>query len=188
MSQSLLLQLARQSIREVLEAERLIDRDALIREYPILNESIAVAITLYVNEKVRAHFCILEPDRPLIDAVIYNAKVAAFELPQYPPLRGVEFLHAALELSLLTPLQRIEANALETLAGQITPHTDGIVVKHKDQSAYMMPENWKEQERIESVITKLHEALHVRCNLDDPDTIVYKFQTQKAKDKPVLGA
>ena len=186
MSQSLLLQLARQSIQEVLEAERFIDKTALIAEYPILNQHIAVAVTIYLYQKVRAHFCILEADRPLIDAIIYNAKVAAFELPQYSPLGTSEYLHAAIELSLLTPLQRLEASTLQELYEAITPHHDGIVIKHTGKSAYFMPENWDNNSDIATIIAQLHEALHVNPDPRNPDIEIFIFQTEKAKDTPIL--
>jgi uncharacterized protein len=187
MSQSLLLQLARQSIQEVLEAERFIDKASLIDEYPILSQPVAVGITIYLGQKIRAHFCTLEADRPLIDAIIYNAKVAAFELPQYPPLSTSEYLHVSIELSLLSPLQRLEAPSLEALYERITPERDGIVIKHDNKSAYFMPENWDQERQVATVINRLHEALHVSPDMSNAAIELYTFQTEKAKDTPIVS-
>ncbi|MBC8238654.1 MAG: AMMECR1 domain-containing protein, partial [Helicobacteraceae bacterium] len=46
MSRSVLLQLTRDSIAEVLEMQRTIDRDALIQEHPLLNQKIATQVNL----------------------------------------------------------------------------------------------------------------------------------------------
>ncbi len=188
MSQSILLQLARQSIQEVLDAERIIDKASLIQEHPVLNEPLAVAVTLYLGKKVRSHFCVLDAERSLIEAIIYNAKVAAFELPQYPPLTTSEYLHVSIELSLLTPLEAVNFDSLETLYGAFRPHIDGIVIKHHDQSAYFMPENWNETETIDTIILRLHEALHVSPEPQNDTITFYRFQTQKAQDDPILSA
>ena len=53
MSRSVLLQLARDSIQEVLEAQRTIDRESILNEHPLLKEKIATTINLYIKNELR---------------------------------------------------------------------------------------------------------------------------------------
>jgi len=46
MARSVLLQLARDSIQEVLEASRSIDKQALLRQHPLLNEVISTTLNI----------------------------------------------------------------------------------------------------------------------------------------------
>lgn len=98
MSQSVLLTVARKSIEEVLQAESSIDRDKLLEEYPILNEVIGTQIILYLNDKVRGTAKTETPIRPLLDDIIVNAKLAAFQDTDFLPISTSEYLHTAIEL------------------------------------------------------------------------------------------
>jgi AMMECR1 domain-containing protein len=98
MSQSILLSVARKSIEEVLQAEDSIDRAKLLEEYPILNEVMATQIILYLGDKVRGSAKSEAPVRSLLDDIIHNAKVAAFQDSAFTPLVTSEYLHTSVEL------------------------------------------------------------------------------------------
>ncbi|HZF70960.1 AMMECR1 domain-containing protein [Sulfuricurvum sp.] len=102
MSQSVLLTIARQSIEEVLQAERSIDREKLLEEYPVLNQPMATEITLYLNDKIRGNSKSESPERSLLDDIIHNAKIAAFQDENFDPLVTSEYLHTAIELTLFS--------------------------------------------------------------------------------------
>ncbi len=102
MSRSVLLQLSRDSIQEVLQAENSIDKKALIIKYPLLSQSVKTTINLYINNKLRGSFK-SNASRPLVDAIIIGAKKAAFEDPQFTPLSTSEYLSCEIELILDTP-------------------------------------------------------------------------------------
>jgi AMMECR1 domain-containing protein len=103
MSQSVLLTIARKSIEEVLQAEQSIDRTKLIEEYPILKEAMGTQITLYLNDKVRGSSQSNAAVRPLLDDIIHNAKVAAFQDANHTPLTTSEYLHTSVELVIFSP-------------------------------------------------------------------------------------
>lgn len=98
MSQSVLLSIARQSIEEVLQAESSIDRHGLLIQYPILSEVMTTQITLYLGDKVRGRAKSELPTRPLLDDIIHNAKVAAFQDMTSTPLTTSEYLNTSVEL------------------------------------------------------------------------------------------
>lgn len=98
MSQSVLLRVARKSIEEVLQAENSIDRNALFEQYPILQEPMGSQITLYIGDKVRGRSKSESAVRPLLDDIIYNAKMAAFQDRAFSPLTTSEYLSTSVEL------------------------------------------------------------------------------------------
>lgn len=103
MSQSVLLTIARKSIEEVLQAEHSIDRAKLAEEYPILNEMMGTEIILYLDDKVRGSAKTESPVRSLLEDIIHNAKVAAFQDTAFTPLSTSEYLHTSVELIIFSP-------------------------------------------------------------------------------------
>lgn len=103
MSRSVLLQLARDSIQEVLQAQRTIDKDALLKKHPLLNQKITTTINIYVENELRGSASSKEPSRILLEDIIYNAKKSAFEDKNSDPLTTSEYLSCELELMLNTP-------------------------------------------------------------------------------------
>ncbi|MCK4974334.1 MAG: AMMECR1 domain-containing protein [Sulfurimonas sp.] len=102
MSRSVLLQLARDSIQEVLEANRTIDKQALTDEHPLLNEKIATTVNIYIDSKLRGSSKTEIPSFSLLEDIIKNAKISAFEDKNFTPISTSEYLNCEIELVLLT--------------------------------------------------------------------------------------
>jgi len=100
MSHSVLLQISRDSIHEVLEASRVINRESLLLQHPLLNEQIPITLNIYLEEELRGSFS--TKDYSLLDAIIYCAKKAAFEDKEQIPLTTSEYLSCEIELILTT--------------------------------------------------------------------------------------
>jgi hypothetical protein len=103
MSQSVLLTIARASIEEVLQAENSINRIELLESYPLLSQPMECEITLYLNNKIRGKAKSSETERSLLENIICNAKIAAFEDEDFQPLVTSEYLHTTIKLTLFTP-------------------------------------------------------------------------------------
>jgi AMMECR1 domain-containing protein len=102
MSRSVLLQLARDSIQEVLEASRIIDKESLLFQYPLLGEKIATTVNIYLNTELRGSSSTKAPLNSLLEDIVKNAKKAAFEDKNSAPLSTSEYLHCEIELILAT--------------------------------------------------------------------------------------
>jgi len=101
MSRSVLLQLARDSIAEVLEAQNTINKTALKIEHPLLNEKISATIQLYLDKKIRGiHRS--DDSKSLLENIIISAKKAAFENKDYSPITTSEYLFCEVEIILTT--------------------------------------------------------------------------------------
>lgn len=102
MPRSVLLQLARDSIAEVLEMQRTIKKDELIQEHPLLNHKIATQVNLYLDNELRGSALSQNPNLSLIDDIIINAKKSAFEDENFSPITTSEYLSCEIELLLRT--------------------------------------------------------------------------------------
>jgi hypothetical protein len=103
MSQSVLLTIARASIEEVLQAQASIDRAELLKSYPVLAQPMECEISLYLDNKLRGSARTTSLSRPLLEEIIHNAKIAAFQDDKFDPLVTSEYLHTTIKLTLFTP-------------------------------------------------------------------------------------
>lgn len=101
MSRSVLLQLARDSIQEVFEAQRTIDKQTLLNEHPLLNEKIPVTVNIYLDNKLRGSHT--SGEKSLLENIIRSAKKSSFEDEEFSPLTTSEYLNSEIELLLNTP-------------------------------------------------------------------------------------
>ena len=101
MNRSTLLQLAHDSIGEVLKAKRTIKREELLELHPLLKEIIPTTLNIYLENKLRGSYN--EENLPLIDSIIKSAKKAAFEDKNFTPLTTSEYFHCEIEIVLTTP-------------------------------------------------------------------------------------
>lgn len=102
MSRSVLLQLARDSIQEVLEAKRTIDKQTLANEHPLLNEKMATTVNLYIDNELRGSSSTKIPSYSLLEDIIRNAKISAFQDKNFSPITTSEYLNCEIELILTT--------------------------------------------------------------------------------------
>jgi hypothetical protein len=102
MSQSVLLTIARASIEEVLQAENSINRIELLESYPLLSQPMECEITLYLDNKLRGSARNEGQQYSLLEAIIHNAKIAAFQDENFNPLVTSEYLHTTIKLTLFT--------------------------------------------------------------------------------------
>ncbi|MDD2905837.1 MAG: AMMECR1 domain-containing protein [Sulfurimonas sp.] len=103
MRRSVLLQLARDSIAEVLEAQRTIDRNALLETHPLLAQQIPSSVNIYLERKLRGSASSGTSTSSLLEDIIKNAKRAAFEDTNFRPLSTSEYLDCEVEIILDTP-------------------------------------------------------------------------------------
>jgi hypothetical protein len=101
MSRSVLLQLARDSIQEVLEAQNTINKSELLQKHPLLSEPITTQVNIYLEKERKGYN--KQTQLPLIDAIIIASKKAAFENEDKFVLTTSKYLSCEIELILQTP-------------------------------------------------------------------------------------
>lgn len=102
MSRSVLLQLARDSIEEVFQAQRSIQKEELLEQHPLLSEPMPLSVNIYIDEELKGSFATQDTKSSLLENIIIGAKKAAFEDSSRGILTTSEYLHAEIELILIT--------------------------------------------------------------------------------------
>ena len=102
MKRSFLIQLAYDSIEEVIQAKNFIDKKAILEKYPLLNESLPLTIRLYLKDEICGYYEDLATKK-VLDNIIFGAKIAAFEDKNSSPLTLSEYMNVEIEISLQTP-------------------------------------------------------------------------------------
>ncbi len=186
MSQSLLLQIARESITEVFEAQTTIKKEELYRQYPVLKQHIASFITIYLDDELRGSMGSVIPTRPLLDDIIHNAKSAAFEDSRFTPLKTSEYLRSSLELSLLTEPKELVYDTIADIKDQVRYAEDGLIISLGERQAAFLPQIWSQLNDFDAFFSHLlrEAGLTLEQMIEHPK--VYTFQVEKQIDKPIL--
>jgi hypothetical protein len=187
MSQSLLLQIARDSIAEVLEAQHRIDKDSLFKQYPLLKEPLAAFVSIYLDNELRGSMGTITPSRSLLEEIIHNAKAAAFEDSRFSPLKTSEYLHCSIELSLLVEPKALTYSNIDDLRRQITQGEEGLFLAKNGVKAGFLPLVWSESSSFE-------EFLAAVLGKTGPGDIapmqnfpqLFSFRIEKERDTPIL--
>ncbi|MEA1917873.1 MAG: AmmeMemoRadiSam system protein A [Campylobacterota bacterium] len=184
MSQSVLLNIARKSIEEVLRAERLIDVPKYIEENHVLSQHIASFVNIYLDDELRGSSGTIRAKKTLIDDIIYNAKIAAFETSNVEPLKSSEYLSCVIEVTLLSPLQKIDFSNYSELKKLITQNRDGIFLTHNNKNYFYLPNSWGLFKSKDEFLTAL---VGGDLSIFDKECEAYIFEAQSAHDEPIIN-
>lgn len=136
-----LLRAARQVLRykiahaEELEAER-ID--------PALEIASGTFVTLTVNNELRGCIGNLEPVGSIHEGVKRNATHAALHDYRFPPVTPEELGKINIEISILTPPQRLYYSDWSDLLQKLRPGIDGVILEQEQASATFLPQVWEQ--------------------------------------------
>ena len=187
MSQSLLLKIARESITEVFEAQNIIDRESLLKDYPILNEPIAAFVSVYIDKELRGESGRAKAQSSLLEEIIFHAKTAAFQDTNFEPLKVSEYLKAEVELSLATPLEQIQYTDIGDIYSKIRTEIDGVHIEFEDKSASLLPSYWLLYPNVHDFMAQLFK----HSNITDSDLLkhpkIYTFQVEASRDEPIIN-
>jgi AmmeMemoRadiSam system protein B/AmmeMemoRadiSam system protein A len=173
-----LLAFARESI-----SRYLITRTApLAREFaPDLWRKQGAFVTLRKHGELRGCIGHSRVDLPLCQVVGAMALQAAFNDRRFPPLRADELNDVEIELSLLTPLEKV-ANAQALTVGR-----DGTLLRKEGHSAIFLPavaveQGWDREQMLDQLCLKA--GLAVGCWRQGADLYAFRAETLAESSEP----
>lgn len=107
-----------------------------------LAQPAATFVTLRSAGALRGCIGSVESVRPLARDVEENALGAAFRDPRFEPLTAAEFPAVAVEVSLLSAREPIEARGEEDLLRCLRPGIDGLLIEAAGRRATFLPAVW----------------------------------------------
>jgi len=127
-----LLNLARESIRSVLQGEKFVPNGA---DYAgALSEKRGAFVTIKIDGHLRGCIGNIIGYRPLYETIADMAVQAAFHDPRFKPLSEREFAKIKLEISVLTPMINV------TDPAEISVGRDGLLITNGHASGLLLPQ------------------------------------------------
>ena len=125
-----------------------------IEEYPlILTMPFATFVTIYKNNHLRGCIGSIIPSSPIVIDIANNAYNASYKDPRFYPLVKEEFCDIEFEISILTPLTKLEFKTQDDLLDKLKIDIDGLIIHDKNYQAVYLPQVW-EHFKIEGVNDK----------------------------------
>jgi AmmeMemoRadiSam system protein A len=175
---NLLLKIARESIEHFLTTGKKVKPE--IPEADILKNELAVFVTLKLAGNLRGCIGHMEAREPLYLAVSNMAYAAAFEDPRFTPVTAAELDSIVIEISVLTPMQKIEDYR------KIRLGIDGVLVKKGWKSGVFLPQVAEETGwDLDTFLQYLcaHKAHLPADAYQKPDIDIFIFQVIKFSEK-----
>jgi AmmeMemoRadiSam system protein A len=101
-------------------------------------------VTLTIGDRLRGCCGRLEPERPLIEDVWHNAYAAGFQDPRFDPLAAYELSNLHVEVSILTPLERLAVGSHAELLAALEPGRHGLVLASGGERVTFIPHVWED--------------------------------------------
>ncbi|NIM19449.1 MAG: AmmeMemoRadiSam system protein B [Candidatus Latescibacteria bacterium] len=151
---------------------------------PALDSKQGAFVTIRSQGQLRGCIGYIEAVKPLRDVVAEMARAAAFRDPRFPSLEEGELPSITIEISVLSPLSRIEGPA------KIEIGRHGLVVEKGFNKGLLLPQvaveyDWEIEEFLEHTCEK---AALAPDAWKDPDTRIYAFSAVIfGEDEPPSG-
>ena len=119
--------------------------DAPTRSLSHLSSKCGAFVSLHKQGRLRGCIGHFGEDTPLYEIVAEMARAAAFEDPRFQPLRREELDDVDIEISVLTPMRRIQS------LDEFELHRHGIYIRKGYRSGTFLPQvadevNWTKEE------------------------------------------
>ncbi len=185
-----LVRLARKSIEYYMDKRSVLEVEP---PYSKLRDPYGAFVTLntYPDGNLRGCIGYPEPVLPLYKAVIRAAIAAAFEDPRFPPLSEKETDRVTVEVSVLTPPERIDdkVESRLDLPKLVIVGKHGLIVRRGIYSGLLLPQvaveySWDPEEFLSQTCMKA--GMWVDCWLKD-GTEVYRFSAEIFEEEEPNG-
>ena len=140
----ILKKIAYESIRDSLDGKP-ITQPAVNSQFSILNSKCGAFVSLHKQGRLRGCIGHFGEDVPLYEIVAEMARAAAFEDPRFSPVSRNELDDLDIEISVLTPMRRIQS------LDEFELHKHGIYIRKGYRSGTFLPQvadevNWTKEE------------------------------------------
>ena len=150
----------------------------------VLKEKRGTFVTLHKKGDLRGCIGNIDPDKTILQGVMDNAKQAAFNDSRFSPLSYKELKDTHIEISILTPPQKLDYTDAKDLVAKLRPDIDGVMIKKQYKSATFLPQVWEQLKDPEIFLTHLcSKARLPRDEWKSCDLDVLVYQVQSFQDK-----
>ena len=145
-------------------------------------------VTLTIGGELRGCCGTIEPRRALAHDVWHNARVSAFDDPRFPPLEAREWAQVDLEISVLSPLERIEVPGEAQLLRELVPGEDGLLIAWRGRRATFLPKVWEQLHEPREFLQRLKGKAGWPAGFWASDVEVWRYRTETFSAEPRGGS
>ncbi|MFA5142704.1 MAG: AmmeMemoRadiSam system protein B [Candidatus Omnitrophota bacterium] len=172
-----LLQIARESLTAYVNGGK---RKVFSETDPLLNQDLGAFVTLHEKGELRGCIGSISGHGPLYQTVAGMAIEAATGDPRFPVLSKEEIDKVDIEISVLTPLQKVSGYADVKIPG------NGVLIRRGTRSGVFLPQvaaetGWNRDEFLSYLCA--HKAGLPQDAWKDPDTEIYIFSAEVFGEK-----
>ena len=140
-----LKEIALNSIKDSLDGKSVSVRVSPMQDYPMLSKKCGAFVSLHKHGHLRGCIGHFGEDTPLYEIVAEMARAAAFEDPRFMPVSREELDAIDIEISVLTPMRRIQS------LDEFELHRHGIYIRKGYRSGTFLPQvadevSWTKEE------------------------------------------
>lgn len=143
----------------------------------------AAFVTLTRRGELRGCIGSLEAKRPLELDVRENAVGAAFRDPRFKPLTCEEWTDTHVEVSLLSPLEPIEAPTEEALFALLRPGIDGVLIEYGHHRSTFLPQVWEQLPQPRDFMAQLRRKAGLPPDFWEPEFKVWRYTVAKWREE-----
>lgn len=177
-----LLRIARASISTALGLDHKASEDA-----PWLQEPGASFVTLTQRGRLRGCIGSLEARRSLLADVQANAVAAALHDPRFAPLTLAELADTQIEVSLLSPMQRLNFDNEAQALAQLQPGVDGVVFECGRHRSTFLPQVWEQLPSAPEFMAHLKRKAGLPADFWAKEVLLSRYSVEKWKDSELHG-
>lgn len=152
-----------------------------------LLEQGACFVTLTQQQCLRGCLGTLEAHRPLLQDVKENARAAALRDPRFEPLTIGELDYTSIEVSLLTPKERVRFTSELDACAQLRPGIDGVLIEYGHYRGTFLPQVWDQLPSRVEFMTHLKQKAGLPVDFWAPDLSLYRYHVQKWSEADPLN-
>ncbi len=177
--QKILLSIARDAVERSVRRQKLTDISSSELSPPLKAEG-ASFVTLTKVGILRGCIGTLEAYQPLAKDVQEHAVAAALQDPRFPVVQPQECSTIEIEVSVLTPKERLMYEGSQDLIEKIRPGIDGVVLQDGFRKATFLPQVWEKLPSPEEFLTHLCMKMGVNGNFwREKPLSVFLYQVQE---------
>jgi hypothetical protein len=148
------------------------------RYSPVCAAHRATFVTLTRDDRLRGCIGALEAVRPLAHDVARAAWLAAFDDPRFPALTVAEIRATMIEISVLSPLERVDAASEHELLQVLVPGVDGLVIAAGSRRATFLPKVWEALPSPSGFLQELRRKAGLPAGYWSAELIVHRYRTE----------
>lgn len=173
----ILLAIARAAISRALHIPRIADESA-----PWLTEYGACFVTLTQHGQLRGCIGSLIPHRSLLADLKSNAIAAALQDPRFMPLTADELDTTRIEISLLSPIEKMAFRDKADALSQLRPGINGVIFEYGRYRSTFLPQVWEQLPQPALFLSQLKRKAGLPEDFWDQGVQLSRYSVSKFKE------